>query len=371
MPLPQEGAPPDLALADSVTIDHVRDAAARLAGVAHPTPVLTSSQTDRRLGGKVGAARAFLKCECFQRVGAFKFRGAYNALSKLPTDQKRAGALTFSSGNHAQAIALAARLLGVRAVIVMPNDAPALKLDATRGYLEGTAGEVVLYDRDVTVREELGADLADKQGLTIVPPYDHPDVIAGQGTTALELFEQVEALGPPRETTSKGSEPGTLDRLYVCCGGGGLLSGCATVAKAVDPSCQVIGVEPAAADDAVRSFRTGRLQTAPNPDTIADGARTISLGAYTFAVVMQRVDEMLSVSESEIARAMLWAHERLKIVVEPAGALALAGAFQDADSRPNLVCNARVGVIISGGNVDPQAWAHLIALAERAGAESG
>jgi threonine dehydratase len=326
-----EGTPPDLSLADAVTIDDVRAAADRLAGVARRTPVMTS----RSLDGAVGAG-VFVKCENLQRVGAFKFRGAYNALSRLDPDARRRGVLTYSSGNHAQAVALAASLLGVPAVIVMPDNAPRVKLAATRAYLAGApaGSEVVLYDPAVTVREELSGRLAGERGLAVVPPYDHPAVIAGQGTAALELFEEV----------------GELDALFVCCGGGGLLSGCAVAAKSVCPACRVIGVEPELADDATRSFRDGVLRTVRNPPTIADGARTPYLGRYTFAIVRTLVDDMMTVSEREIVGAMALLMERLRLVVEPTGALATAGAIRA--SREGSLRASRVGVVISGGNVD-------------------
>jgi len=348
-----------MSLAAAVTIDDVRAAAECLAGVVHRTPVATSRQTDERT-----RARVFFKCESFQRVGAFKIRGAYNALSRLNGEQRARGVLTYSSGNHAQATALAARLLGIRATIIMPTDAPKMKLAATRGYLEGTGGEVLLYDREETTREELGERLVAEHGYTLVPPFDHPHIIAGQGTTALEFFSQVErgeiavGGGDPEEAVG-----GTLESLYVCCGGGGLLSGCATVARALAPGCRVVGVEPEKGDDAVRSFRTRELQVIPNPRTIADGARTSSLGRYTFPIVLERVDEMLAVSEGEIARAMLWVMERMKLVVEPTGALALAGLFKEAEAHPERCAGKRIGVVISGGNVDPSRIPDVLALA--------
>jgi threonine dehydratase len=315
-----------------VVYANVEAAAARLEGVANRTPVLTSRMVDERVGGEV-----FFKCENFQRMGAFKFRGAYNAMSRLSKEQKRAGVLAYSSGNHAQAVALAGRLLGVRTTIVMPGDAPSVKLDATRGY----GAEVVEYDRVETTREELGGKIAAERGLSVIPPYDHPDVIAGQGTAAKELFEDV----------------GTLDLLLVCCGGGGLLSGCAIAARALSPECRVAGVEPEKADDATRSFRTGTLQKIENPDTIADGVRTPSLGEYTFPLVLRHVDEMVTVSEEAILRAMFFMWERLKIVVEPTGALAAAALFEGAVTAPG----ARVGVIVSGGNVDLKRATELFA----------
>lgn len=318
-----------MSLVASVTFEDVRRAGERLRGVANRTPVMTSRTVNLLAGAEV-----FFKCESFQRVGAFKFRGAYNALSLLDDEQKSRGVLTYSSGNHAQAVALASALLGIRAVIVMPSDAPRVKLDATRGYLAcGVGGsEVVEYDRHAVTREELGARIAREQGLAIVPPYDHPDVIAGQGTVALELFEDV----------------GELDWLFVCVGGGGLLSGCAVTAKSMSPACRVVGVEPELADDATRSFHDRVLRTVKNPETIADGARTPSLGRYTFPLVLEHVDEMVTVSEQEIIDAMRLAWERMKLVIEPTGALALAGLLKDA--LPTR--ESRVGVVISGGNVD-------------------
>jgi threonine dehydratase len=315
-----------------VSYPDVAAAAERLAGVAHRTPVLTSRTVDARAGAQV-----FFKCENFQRMGAFKFRGAYNALAQLSEEAKRRGVLAYSSGNHAQAIALAGRLLGIRTTIVMPDDAPAVKLAATRGY----GGEVITYDKHATTREALGTAIARERGLTVIPPYDHPHVVAGQGTAAMELIEEV----------------GALDWLFVCCGGGGLLSGCAIAAAQLSPGCKVVGVEPEAGDDATRSFRTKTLQTVHNPDTIADGARTPSLGKVTFPLVLAYVHDMMTVSDPELLDAMLYVWERMKIVVEPTGALAAAGLFKGAHD----VRGKRVGVVISGGNVDLTAICRLIA----------
>lgn len=305
------------------TYADVEAAAGRLKGIANRTPVLTS-RTFNRLTG----ASAFFKCENFQRGGAFKFRGAYNALKRIAETGKATGVLTYSSGNHAQALAMAGGLLGIQATIIMPSDAPAVKVAATRGY----GAEIILYDRSETTREALGRRLSEERGLPIVPPYDHPDVVAGQGTAALELFE----------------ETGPLDLLLVCCGGGGLLSGSAIAARALSPRCRVIGVEPAQADDATRSFHSGTLHTVHNPDTIADGARTPSLGKITFPLVRRHVDDMVTVSEESILRAMFFLWERMKLVVEPTGALA-AAALLDGTVRAE---GKRTGVIISGGNVD-------------------
>ena len=308
----------------AVVYADVEAAAQRLAGQAHRTPVLTSRTVDGRAG-----ARVFFKCESFQRTGTFKFRGAYNALSLLSEDQKARGVVAYSSGNHAQAVALAGRLLGTPATIVMPEDAPAVKLAATRGY----GAEVVTYDRMGERREEVGGAIARERGLALVPPYDHPDVVAGQGTAARELFEEV----------------GELDLLLVCCGGGGLLSGSAISACALSPGCRVVGVEPENADDATRSFRTGTLHRIENPDTVADGVRTPSLGEVTFPLVLRHVDEMATVSEDGIIRSMRLIWERMKILVEPTGALAAAALLEGVVKADP---GSRVGVIVSGGNVD-------------------
>jgi len=317
-----------------VVLADIEAAAQRIEGHAHRTPVLTSSTIDRQTGGSV-----FFKCENFQRAGAFKFRGAFNALSKLSADERRRGVLTFSSGNHAQAIALSGRLLSVPTVVVMPNDAPAVKVRATREY----GAEVVLYDKHEITREALGKKISDERGLVTIPPYDHADVIAGQGTAALELF----------------AKTGPLDYLFVCVGGGGLISGCAAAAAAVSPGCKVIGVEPEAGDDATRSFKTKTLQTVTNPETIADGARTPSLGKLTFTMVMALVHDMMTVSDKELATTMFYLWERMKIVVEPTGALAATAALS---GRVDLR-GKRVGVLISGGNVDMAAIPGLLAVA--------
>jgi threonine dehydratase len=304
--------------------EDVTAAADRIAGVANRTPVVTSRTVDARSGATV-----FFKCENFQRAGAFKFRGAYHALSRLDPEHRARGVLTYSSGNHAQATALAGRLLGIPTTIVMPADAPRVKLEATRQY----GGEIVTYDRSHESREAIGGQLAASRGLTIIPPYDHADVIAGQGTTALELF----------------SEVGPLDLLLVPCGGGGLLSGCALAATLSAPDCRVVGVEPELADDATRSFRTGTLQTVHNPPTIADGARTPSLGRLTFPLVRRYVHDMTTVSDPAILRTMRFLWERLKLVVEPTGALAAAALLEGGLAE---VAGSRIGVVLSGGNVD-------------------
>ncbi len=306
------------------TFDDVERAAARIDGVAHRTPVATSRTVNARTG-----AELFFKCEHMQRAGAFKFRGAYNSLVQFSPDQRKRGVVAFSSGNHAQAVALAGQLLNIPRVIVMPADAPDVKRIATEGY----GGEVVLYDREAGEdREALGRRLASERGLTLIPPYDHPDVIAGQGTAARELIAEV----------------GPLDFLFTPCGGGGLLSGSALAANAMAPNCKVIGVEPAAGDDATRSFQTKQLQTVDNPKTVADGARTPSLGTLTFPLVMRYAADVTTVDDPTLLRTMFYLWERMKLMVEPTGALAAAAAM--AGTTP--IKGARVGVILSGGNVD-------------------
>ena len=306
-----------------VTYDDIASAAERIRGVAHRTPVATSRLLDAACGN-----RMFLKCENLQRVGAFKFRGAYNAVSRLSDEERARGVITHSSGNHAQALALVCQIMGVHATIVMPQDAPPQKLAATRDY----GAEVVIYDPQVATREAISHELAAQHGYVLIPPYDHPHIIAGQGTAAKELIE----------------DAGELDYLFVPCGGGGLLSGCAVAAKHLSPGCKVIGVEPEAGDDATRSFKTGVLQTVHNPDTIADGARTPYLGQYTFPLVRQYVDDMLTVSDDDLIRAMSFVWTRLKLVVEPTGVLGLAAVF----NHRHPVAGKRVGVILSGGNAD-------------------
>jgi threonine dehydratase len=317
---------------DTVTFEDVEAAARRISGVATVTPVLRSRSLDDRLG-----ARVFLKCESFQRGGAFKFRGAYNAISKLKDAERRRGILAYSSGNHAQAVALASRLLGAAATIVMPTTAPAAKRNGTLGY----GARVVEYDPEREDREEIARRIQAEGDPVLIPPFDHPDVVAGQGTSAMELFDEM----------------GALDVLLVPCGGGGLLSGSAIAAKRLSPGCRVIGVEPEAADDATRSFRTGTLHTVRNPPTIADGARTPSLSPLTFALVRQHVDDMVTVSDDDILRAMRFLWERMKLVIEPTGAMGLAAAWRGAVD----VAGKRVGVVLSGGNVDLAAAAGLLA----------
>jgi threo-3-hydroxy-L-aspartate ammonia-lyase len=309
-----------------VSFDDIARAHERIKPQAKRTPVMTSATVDALTG-----ARVFFKCENFQRMGAFKFRGAFNALSQLPPEQRHKGVVAFSSGNHAQAIALSGKLLGIKTVIVMPHDAPKVKLDATRGY----GAEVVQYIKHED-RETLATKLAAERGLTLIPPFDHPHIIAGQGTAAKELVE----------------DAGPLDLLLVPCGGGGLLSGSSIAAKHLSPECRVVGVEPAAGDDATQSFVKKRLVTIAVPDTIADGARTPSLGKLTFPIVMRYVDGMLTVTDGELMRAMFFLWERMKILVEPTGALAFTALFEK-----KVDCKGkRVGIVLSGGNVDLR-WA--------------
>jgi threonine dehydratase len=313
-----------------VTFDDVARAHERIKAEAHRTPVLSSATVNELTGATV-----FFKTENLQRMGAFKFRGAYNALSQLSTEGKKRGVVAFSSGNHAQAVALAGKLLGIPRVIVMPADAPRVKLAATRGY----GAEVVVYEKNQD-REQLANKISSERGLTLIPPFDHPHVVAGQGTAAKELIE----------------DAGPLDLLLVPCGGGGLLSGCAVAAKHLSPGCRVIGVEPAAGDDATRSFKTRTLQTIAVPDTIADGARTPSLGKVTYPLVMRYVDDMLTVTDAELLKSMFFLWERMKIVVEPTGALAACALLEkklDAKGK-------RVGVVLSGGNADIKALAAML-----------
>jgi threo-3-hydroxy-L-aspartate ammonia-lyase len=313
------------------TFEDVRAAAARLAGQAHRTPVLSSRTLNEELGAEV-----FFKCENLQRMGAFKFRGAFNALSKFDAAQRRAGVVTFSSGNHAQAIALSARLLGMPATIVMPQDAPAAKVAATRGY----GGEVILYDRYRDDREQIGRDLARQRGLTLVPPYDHPDVLAGQGTAAMELFEEV----------------GPLDALFVPLGGGGLLSGTALATRALAPGCKLYGVEPEAGNDGQQSFRKGEIVHMDTPRTIADGAQTQHLGDYTFAIIKRDVDDIFTATDAQLVECMAFAAARMKVLFEPTGCLGFAAARE----RKEALRGQRVGVVVSGGNVDLARFCELV-----------
>ncbi|MBF5013594.1 threo-3-hydroxy-L-aspartate ammonia-lyase [Burkholderia pseudomultivorans] len=305
------------------TFDDVAAAAARIAGHAHRTPVMTSRTVDEALGAQV-----FFKCENLQRMGAFKFRGAFNALSRFDAGQRRNGVVAFSSGNHAQAIALSARILGIPATIVMPQDAPAAKIAATRGY----GGQVVTYDRYTEDREQIGRDLAQRHGLTLIPPYDHPDVIAGQGTAALELFDEV----------------GPLDAVFTPLGGGGLLSGTALATRTLSPHARLYGVEPEAGNDGQQSFRAGSIVHIDTPRTIADGAQTQHLGQLTFPIIRRDVDDILTATDDELVDCMRFFASRMKIVVEPTGCLSFAAARRMKDALKGK----RIGVLISGGNVD-------------------
>ncbi|MGA0572669.1 threo-3-hydroxy-L-aspartate ammonia-lyase [Variovorax sp. VNK109] len=314
------------------TYDDVANAAQRIEGHAHRTPVLRSRTADALLG-----AQLFFKCENYQRMGAFKFRGAFNALSRFSPEQRKRGVLAFSSGNHAQAIALSARVLEMPAVIVMPQDAPAAKLAATRGY----GAEVVTYDRFAEDREALSRRIADERGMTLIPPYDHADVLSGQGTSAKELIE----------------ETGPLDALFVCLGGGGLLSGCALATRALSPECRIYGVEPEAGNDGQQSLRAGHIVTIPTPRTIADGAQTQHLGHLTFGIIRRDVTDILTATDDQLIESMRFYAERMKMIVEPTGCLSLAGARHGGID----IKGARVGVIISGGNVDLAQFARFVA----------
>ena len=302
--------------------DRIKSAKERLRGHANVTPIMTSRTLNRRVGAEV-----YLKCENFQRMGAFKFRGAFNVMSRLSDADKERGVITYSSGNHAQAVALVGTLLGIRTTVVMPNDAPTIKRAATEEY----GATVVGYDPQKATREKIAKTLAAEHGYTIVPPFDHLDIVAGQGTAALELCEELSM----------------LKMLLVPCGGGGLLSGSAIASKGIDPSCRVVGIEPELADDATKSFHTKTLHTVHNPPTIADGTRTPSLGKVTFPLVLKYVDDMRTVSESEIIKAVQFLFYRMKLVVEPSGALGVAALLSHKVSPKE-----RVGVILSGGNID-------------------
>ena len=314
--------------------DDVQVAARRLIGFAHRTPVQTSRTADAMTGAKI-----FFKCENFQRMGAFKFRGAFNAICVLNDEQRRRGVLAFSSGNHAQAMALSAKLLGAQATIVMPSDAPASKLAATRGY----GGQVVEYDRFQEDRTEISNKLASERGLTLIPPFDHADVIAGQGTSAKELIEDV----------------GELDYLFVCVGGGGLISGCALAAAALSPACKVIGVEPLAGNDVQLAFAKGEPVTIKVPNTIADGAQTTRVGDITFPIIQRHVSKVVTATDAQLIKTMRFFAERMKMIVEPTGCLAAAAVLESTV----VVRNARVGVLVSGGNVDLARFAQWLAAA--------
>ena len=319
-----------------ISFDDVLAAAQRLRPVAHRTPMMRSAAADARTGAKL-----FFKCENLQRIGAFKFRGAYNALARFGPEQRRAGAVAFSSGNHAQAVALAARMLDMPATLVMPRDAPAIKVAATRGY----GAEVVLYDRRTEDREAIGRQLAAERGMTLVPPYDHVDVMAGQGTAALELIEDMIAAGE-----------GPPEALLVCLGGGGLISGCAVAARQLAPGCRVIGVEPQAGNDVQQSLALGRIVSIPLPETIADGAQTLHAGKLTFAVMQACVDQVVTATDAQLVSTMRFFAERMKLVVEPTGCLAAAAALEGVCA----LAGQRVGVIVSGGNIDMARFAALL-----------
>lgn len=314
------------------TYEDVLAAAERLSGVAHRTPVLTSRMADERAGAKL-----FFKAENFQRTGSFKFRGAYNAVAALSPEERRLGVVTYSSGNHGQALACAGSLLGAPVVVIMPHDAPEMKKTATRGY----GAEVVIFDRFKEVREDIGRALAQERGLTLIPPYDHDHVLAGQGTAVKELLEDV----------------GPLDRIYVCVGGGGLLSGSLLAAKALAPDCVLYGVEPEAGDDGRQSFRKGEIVRIEVPKTIADGAATAFLGSRTFPIIKRLARDIITVSDEALVAEMRFLAERMKIVVEPTGCLAAAAAMAAGDE----ISGRRVGVILSGGNVDLARFAGFIA----------
>lgn len=301
----------------------VQRAAQRIHGAAHRTPVMTS-----RMANEIAGAELFFKCENLQRIGAFKFRGAYNALSQFSAEQRSNGVLTYSSGNHAQAIALSASLLGIRSVIIMPKDAPEAKIRATRGY----GAEVITYDRYKEDREEISRRLAEERNMTLIPPYDHPDVICGQGTAAMELFEDV----------------GELDVLLVCLGGGGLLAGSALATSGLSPQCKVVGVEPELGNDGQQSLRKGEIVHIAVPDTIADGAKVTHIGQHNFQVIQRHVDDIVTVPDAQLVETMKFFAERMKLVVEPTGCLGAAAALH----RAYPVSGKKVGIIISGGNID-------------------
>ncbi|EHU1483555.1 threo-3-hydroxy-L-aspartate ammonia-lyase [Acinetobacter baumannii] len=319
---------------NNLTLPNYEDVAAaaeRIKDFINKTPVLTSRTVNNEFEAEV-----FFKCENFQRVGAFKFRGAMNALLQFNETQKKAGVVAFSSGNHAQAIALSSKILGIPATIIMPKDAPAAKMAATREY----DGNIVEFDRYTEDREKIGKEIAEKNGLTLIPSYDHPHVIAGQGTAAKELFEEV----------------GDLDYLFVCLGGGGLLAGSALSARQLSPNCKIYGVEPALGNDGQMSFRKGEIVHIDTPPTIADGAQTQYLGKLTFPIIQQKVDDILTVTDEELINAMKFFAERMKMVVEPTGCLGFAAARNLKDELKGK----RIGIIISGGNVDISKYAEFL-----------
>jgi threonine dehydratase len=302
--------------------DRIQNAKKRLKDYAHVTPIMTSRTLNRLVGAEV-----YCKCENFQKVGAFKFRGAFNSISQLSKEEKKRGVITYSSGNHAQAVALVGQMLNIQTTIVMPQNAPATKRAATEEY----GATIVEYDPDKAIREDIAKEFETSKGYTMIPPFDHEEVIAGQGTAAMEMFDEI----------------GSLDMLLVPCGGGGLLSGSAIAAKGMLPNCMVIGIEPELADDATKSFQTKKLHSVKNPPTIADGTRTASLGKITFPLVLEYVDNMKTVSENAIIEAVKFLFYRMKLVIEPSGALGLAAIL----SR-SVVPEGKVGIILSGGNID-------------------
>ena len=314
------------------TYKDVAEAHQRILPYLNKTPVLTSRTINELTG-----AQFYFKCENFQRMGAFKFRGAMNALSQFNDQQCKNGVVTFSSGNHAQAIALSAKLLGIPATIIMPEDAPKAKMEATKGY----GGRVITYNRYTEDREEIGQQLAQKEGLTLIPPYDHPHIIAGQGTATKELFDEV----------------GELDMLFVPLGGGGLLSGSLLSTKALSPQCKIYGVEPLAGNDGQQSLRKSEIIHIDTPKTIADGAQTQHLGNYTFEIIRNNVDDILTATDEELISAMQFYAQRMKIIVEPTGCLSLAAARQFGDKLKGK----KIGIIISGGNVDIAQYGHFLA----------
>lgn len=314
------------------TYKDVAQAHQRILPYLNKTPVLTSRTINELTG-----AQFYFKCENFQRMGAFKFRGAMNALSQFTAEQRKNGVVTFSSGNHAQAIALSAKLLGIPATIIMPEDAPKAKMDATKGY----GGRVITYNRYTEDREKIGQQLAQKEGLTLIPPYDHPHIIAGQGTAAKELFDEI----------------GELDMLFVPLGGGGLLSGSLLSTKALSPDCKIFGVEPLAGNDGQQSLRKGEIIHIDTPKTIADGAQTQHLGNYTFEIIRNNVNDILTATDEELISTMQFYAQRMKIIVEPTGCLSLAAARQFGDKLKGK----KIGIIISGGNVDIAQYGHFLA----------
>jgi threo-3-hydroxy-L-aspartate ammonia-lyase len=310
-------------------------AQSRLKGIANNTPVMTSRRLNELLGANV-----YIKCENFQRIGAFKFRGAFNAVTQLSDEAKAKGILTYSSGNHAQAIALVGKLLKLKTTIVMPENAPKIKLEATKSY----GAEIVLYDPEKATREKIADDIKEAHGYTLIPPYDHKDIVCGQGTAILELMQETE----------------NIETILVQCGGGGLLSGSAIAAKGFNPACKVVGVEPELADDATKSFHSGVLHTVHNPPTIADGTRTPSLGKITFPLVREFVDDMITVTEAAIIEAVQYFFYTLKLVVEPSGAIGLAALLSNA-----IKASGNIGIVISGGNIDGTTMTEILRQKEK------